>query len=309
MLRIALLYLSRAAWARKLILAFPPTRRVARRFVAGEACEDVIAAIRSLNARGIAASANLLGEHVTTEHAAHRVADDYLLLLDYIHENGVDSWISVKLTQLGLDISEELCLQNMRRILGHARERDIQVAIDMEGSAYTERTLTVFHVLHDEEDYDNVRTVIQAYLYRSQEDIKTLIEHSAGVRLVKGAYQEPPEVAFPKKADTNANYVELMHMLLGGAAGNSGYPAIATHDENMIEAAKQYAEALDISRDAYEFQMIYGVRSAMQNALAEEGYRMRVYVPYGTEWYPYFMRRLAERPANLWFFMSNLLRE
>jgi proline dehydrogenase len=308
MLRIILLYLSRAAWARKLLLAFPPTRRVARRFVSGETCEDVIAAVRSLNARGITASANFLGENVTTDDAARRVADEYIHLLDYIHENEVDSWISVKLTQLGLDISEELCLQNMRRILDHARERDIQVAIDMEGSAYTDRTLTVFHVLHDEEDYDNVRTVIQAYMYRSQDDVKTLIEHNTGVRLVKGAYQEPPEVAFPKKADTNANYVELMHMLLDGAADNSGYPAIATHDENMIEAARQYAEALDLSPDAYEFQMIYGVRSAMQDALAEQGYRMRVYVPYGSEWYPYFMRRLAERPANLWFFMSNLFR-
>jgi proline dehydrogenase len=290
-------------------MAFPLARRVAMRFVAGETCEDAMAAIRSLNARGITATADHLGENVTTEDEACGAADDYVRLLDCILDSGVDSWASLKLTQLGLDISEELCLRNMRRILDHARERDIQVAIDMEGSDYTQRTLKVFHTLHDLEGYDNVRAVIQAYLYRSKEDVKTLTEHNAGVRLCKGAYKEPPDLAYPKKADTDANYVELTHMLLDCATGNGGYPAIATHDENMIEATRQYAEAQGISPEAYEFQMLFGVRSAMQDALVEEGYRMRVYVPYGTEWYPYFMRRLAERPANLWFFISNLFRE
>lgn len=309
MLRIVLLYLSGATWVRKLVLAFPPARRVAKRFVAGETVEDAIAAIRSLNARGIAATTDHLGENVTNKDEARRTADDYAHLLDCLHESGVDSWVSLKLTQLGLDVSEELCLQNMRRILDRARECDMQVTIDMEGSAYTERTLSMLHVLHSQEGYDNVRAVIQAYLYRSQEDIKTLIEHNTGVRLCKGAYQEPADIAFPRKADTNANYIALTRMLLDGTIGGSGYPAIATHDENMVKAAKQYAAAQGISHDAFEFQMLYGVRSAMQDALVEEGYRVRVYVPYGTEWYPYFMRRLAERPANLWFFMSNLLRE
>jgi proline dehydrogenase len=310
MLRVLLLYLSGAAWVRRIVMGFPPARYVAMRFVAGETCDDAIAAIRPLNAKGITATADHLGENVFTEEEAFKATDDYIHLLDCIHESGVDSWISLKLTQLGLDISETLCLANMRRILDYARERGIHVAIDMESSEYTQRTLNVFHNLHDEEDYDNVRAVIQSYLFRSEADIETLVEHGAGVRLCKGAYQEPPDVAFPKKADTDANYVKLTEMLLDAAEGGNGggYPGLATHDESMIEAAKSYAEANGIGRDTFEFQMLHGIRSAMQEALVEEGYRMRVYVPYGTEWYPYLMRRLAEHPANLRFFVGNLFR-
>jgi proline dehydrogenase len=303
-----LLYLSEATWARKLVMGFPLARRVATRFVAGETCQDAVAAIRPLNAKGITATADHLGEMVSTEQEAARAVEDYMDLLDCLHTSGVQAWISLKLTQLGLDLSEELCLANMRRILNHAREYGMQVTIDMEGSAYTQRTLTVFHVLHDEEGFENVRAVIQAYLYRSEADVATLVESKAGVRLCKGAYQEPPDIAFPKKADTDANYIKLTHMLLDGATGNGGYPGIATHDEKMIAAAKQHAEQNGIGRDHYEFQMLHGIRADLQEALAREGYRMRVYVPYGTEWYPYFMRRLAERPANLWFFVANLFR-
>lgn len=309
MLRALLLYLSEATWARKMVMGFPPARRVAMRFVAGETCDDAVTTIRALNAKGITGTADHLGENVYTEEEARRATRDYIELLDCLHENGVDSWISLKLTQLGLDLSEEMCLANMRRVLDHARQRGMQVTIDMEGSDYTQRTLTVFHVLHDEESYDNVRAVIQAYLYRSEQDIATLVESRAGVRLCKGAYQEPPEIAFANKAHTDANYVKLTHKLLDAAAGeNGGYPGLATHDEKMIEAARQYAKQKGIGRDAYEFQMLHGIRADVQGALVEEGYHVRVYVPYGTEWYPYFMRRLAERPANLGFFLGNLFR-
>jgi proline dehydrogenase len=307
-LRSLLLYLSEATWARQLVMRFPVARRVALRFVAGETLEDAIEAIRRLNAKGITATADHLGESVYTEHEAIRATTDYIALLDCIHQSEVDSWVSLKLTQLGLDISAVFCLDNLRRILNYARERGIQVTIDMESTEYTERTLNIFHNLHDEMGYENVRAVIQAYLYRSEADVETLVENGAGVRLCKGAYNEPPDLAFPKKADTDANFVRLTEMLLDAAARNGGYPAIGTHDEHMIAAAKQYAAEHDIDRDAFEFQMLHGIRSEMQEALVKEGYRMRVYVPYGTEWYPYFMRRLAERPANLWFFVSSLFR-
>ena len=288
---------------------FPLARRVVSRFIAGETCDEAIEAIRSLNAKGITGTVDHLGESVFTEQEAIRATTDYLHLLDCIRESQVASWISLKLTQLGLDISEAFCLDNLRRILNYARERGIQVTIDMEGSEYTQRTLDVFHRLHGAEDFENVRAVIQAYLYRSEADVATLVERGAGVRLCKGAYQEPPSLAFPKKADADANFIKLTEMLLSAAAReNGGYPGIATHDEKMIEAARQYAAEHGTGRDAFEFQMLHGIRGELQGALVAEGYHMRVYVPYGTEWYPYFMRRLAERPANVWFIISNLLR-
>jgi proline dehydrogenase len=309
MLRALLLYLSTAKWAQQLVMRFPLSRRVALRFVAGETCEDAIVAIRALNAKGITATVDHLGENVSSQEEAARATDDYIYALDCIHQSGVDSWASLKLTQLGLDLAEELCLANLQRILEHARRYGIRVTFDMESSEYTERTLRVFHRLHDEENFDNLRVAIQAYLYRSEDDIRELITHRAGVRLCKGAYKEPASKAFPKKEDTDRNYATLVEMLLDGAAEkNGGYPGIATHDQKLIEATRVYAGAHNIQRDAFEFQMLYGVRSAMQEELAGAGYRVRAYVPYGTEWYPYFMRRLAERPANLWFFVSNLFR-
>ena len=310
MLRALLLYLSQATWAQQMVMRLPLARRVALRFVAGETCEAAIEAIRALNAKGITATVDHLGENVATEDEAIRATDDYLHIIECIHQSGVDSWASLKLTQLGLDLSEELCLNNVRRVLDHAHERNIQIAIDMEGSDYTQRTLDVFYRLYNEEGYANVRAVIQAYLYRSEEDIATLVARRAGVRLCKGAYKEPPNLAFPRKADTDRNFAKLTAMLLDGATReDGGYPGIGTHDEALIEESKEYAREHGIGRDAFEFQMLHGVRSALQEALVKEGYRVRVYVPYGTEWYPYFMRRLAERPANLWFFVSNLFQK
>lgn len=308
MLRALLFYLSEAVWARKVVMGFPLARRVARRFVAGETCKDAVEAIRPLNQQGITATADHLGENVANEAEARRAAKDYIALIDCLDEAGVDSWISLKLTQLGLDLSETLCLELMRRILDHAHARNLVVTIDMEGSAYTQSTLTIFHVLHDEDGYQNVRVVVQSYLYRNDDDVDTLVESGAGVRLVKGAYREPPEIAYPDKADTDAGFVRQMKALLDATKQNGGYPAIATHDDAIIDEAKEYVAGQEIPPDAYEFQMLHGIRRDMQTALVEEGYRMRVYVPYGTEWYPYFMRRLAERPANLLFFVANLFR-
>jgi len=304
MLRAALLYLSVAGWARRFVTHFPLARRVARRFVAGETVEEALQAIRELNARGIAATVDHLGESVTAQDEAIRAVDDYLTLIDSLQASGVESWLSLKLTQLGLDLSEELCLSNLRRVLDRARQADMVVTIDMESSAYTGRILAVFHRLFGDEGYRNLRVVIQAYLYRSEADVAALVEGGAGVRLCKGAYDEPPTVAFPRKRDVDANYESLMKTLLDGT--DRGYPGIATHDEKLIEAARRYVDASGIAPDRFEFQMLYGIRSELQARLAREGYGMRVYVPYGTEWYPYFVRRLAERPANLWFFVSNL---
>jgi proline dehydrogenase len=278
--------------------------RVARRFVAGETIEEAMPAVAALNAAGISVSLDLLGESVRSAEQVAGTVDTYLRLFASIAERGLSANVSLKLTALGLDIDEEMCLRNMSRLLTAAGP-DQFIRIDMESSAYTQRTLDLFKRLWEgPERFRNVGVVIQSYLRRSADDIEALIAMGARVRLCKGAYDEPDTVAFPDKTDVDANYVRLMKRLLS----DGNYPGIATHDEKMISATRQYAAEQKIVSDRFEFQMLYGIRRDLQVALVKEGYRMRVYTPFGSYWYPYLMRRLAERPANLAFVLKNALR-
>ena len=278
--------------------------RVARRFVAGETIEEAMPPVAELNAKGITASLDLLGESVRNEAQVTATLDTYVRLFQVIRERSLGANVSVKLTALGLDIDEELCLGNVTRLL-EAAGPDQFVRIDMESSAYTQRTLDLFERLWTgPRGFRNVGVVIQSYLRRSADDVERLIELGARVRLCKGAYKEPETVAFPDKADVDSSYVRLMQRLLRDGV----YPGIATHDEAMIRATRSYAADTKITPDRYEFQMLYGIRRDLQVSLVKEGYRMRVYTPFGTYWYPYLMRRLAERPANMIFVLKNMLR-
>jgi proline dehydrogenase len=296
------LYLSKSERFKKFLTRFRSFNNVTRRFVAGEDLADAVEAIRQLNRQGISASFDHLGESITSEAETRQEVDEYIRVIESINSNKLDSNVSVKLTQLGLDVSQDLCYANTRAIVEAARGYDNFVRIDMEDSTKTDATLQVFKRLRSE--LDNVGIVVQAYLYRTERDVAELLKIGARIRLCKGAYKEPPEVAFPKKADVDANYVKLMKMLLPSGI----YHGIATHDEKMIEATMQFAKDQGIGPDKFEFQMLYGIRRDLQKKLVHEGYRMRVYVPYGRYWYPYFMRRLAERPANLWFVLRNMIR-
>ncbi|MCB9435465.1 MAG: proline dehydrogenase family protein [Anaerolineales bacterium] len=304
-MRSVLLYLAGAGWSRSLVTNFFLARRAARRFVAGETLDEAVAAARQLNTKGMMVSLDHLGESVHNKEAALSATADYLVLLDAIYANKLDANVSVKLTQLGLDIDESLCVDNMRRILAKASEIGTTVNIDMESSAYTEITLKIFRQLNQE--YQNIGTVIQAYLYRSEGDMQQLAQEGGVIRLCKGAYKEPADVAFPEKADVDANYMKLTKAYLSEEnRQHRAYLKVATHDPKIIQETIDYAEANGVKPTEFEFQMLYGIRTQTQLELVEKGYRMRVYVPYGTEWYPYFMRRLAERPANIWFIMKNL---
>jgi proline dehydrogenase len=274
----------------------------AKRFIAGETMEETIEPVRVLNANGMTVTFDYLGENVTRPEEAEESVAYYKRLFRFIADNNLDRNVSLKLTQLGLDINSDLAYSHMKTILGEAAQYDQFVRIDMEGSPYTEATLEIFFKLWA--DYKNVGTVIQSYLYRSADDIEKLVEAGARVRLVKGAYNEPKEVAFSQKGEVDANYVKLMQVLL--KRGN--YPAIATHDELIIKSTRGFAKEEKVDNVSYEFQMLYGIRRDLQKSLVSDGYRMRVYVPFGTQWYGYMMRRLAERPANLWFVAKNLLR-
>ena len=308
-LRSLLLYLSRAGWARSLVTGFPPAWLVARRFVAGESVDEAIDATRQLNARGLLATMDYLGESVSRAAEANTARDQILYLLDRMDAAAVDANVSLKLSQLGLNIDENLAVGNLRTILERARKYGRRVRIDMEESALVDVTLDIYRRLRFGEGFDNVGVVIQAYLFRSEQDIKQLIEDGAWVRLVKGAYKEPPDIAFAVKADTDANMVRLIQMMLGEQARKKGvYLAVASHDEAIITATTDFAQRSNVGRQEYEFQLLYGIRRDLQDALVAQGYRVRIYVPYGTAWYPYFMRRLAERPANLWFFVSNFFK-
>lgn len=307
MLRSALLYLSQANWAKSLIMNVGPARRSAERFVAGETLPEAIEVTRRLNDDGLEVALDHLGESVTDEQGAVQATQAYLDLLDAIASNGVRATASLKLTQLGLDISEQLCLDNMRRILERATAINNHITIDMESSDYTDSTLRVYRTLR--RDFSNVGTVIQAYLYRSEDDMRALAAEGAFVRLCKGAYKEPADRAFPKKAAVDANFVRLTELFLSEEARAAGaFLAIATHDEKMIAAAKAYVRAHNVPPESFEFQMLYGIRPNLQAQLRDDGFTMRLYAGYGTEWYPYFMRRLAERPANVWFIASNFFR-
>lgn len=307
MLRSLFLYLSEARWAKNLIMGIGPARRSAYRFVAGDSLDEAITVTRQLNGNGLEVTLDHLGENVTDEAGAQVAAQDYLALLDAIAANQVRATISLKLTQLGLDIREDLCIAHLRQILQRAQETANHVTIDMESTDHTDATLRVFRLLCQE--FENVGTVIQAYLYRSEADMQALAQEGAFVRLCKGAYKEPPDRAFPDKADVDANFSHLTELFLSPEAGEAGaYLGIATHDEKMINAAKSYITTHDVVADRFEFQMLYGIRNSLQTRLREEGFKVRIYVGYGTEWYPFFMRRLAERPANVWFVISNFFR-
>ncbi len=308
MLRSFLLYLSGASWAKNLISHFFLARRVARRFVAGESLEEAVEAVKKLNAEGLPVTLDYLGEATQSEADAADAATQYIGLLDTITGHNLKATVSLKLTQLGLDISDDTCLTNLRRILTHAARTNNHVTIDMESSAYTDVTLRIFRTLRDE-GFTNLGTVIQSYLYRSEQDMAELHQEGAFVRLCKGAYKEPSDRAFPKKADVDANYVKLMRAYVDPDAAQTGaYLAVASHDARIIDTMREYARERNVPNERFEFQMLYGIRNDLQRELARQGFTMRVYVPFGTQWYPYFMRRLAERPANLWFFVSNFFR-
>lgn len=304
MLRKLLLYLSNAAWARQMVTHWGVARRVARRFIAGETIDDALQASRELNRRGLLVSLDYLGESVNQAEDTVEVVETYRRLLDRIADEGLKASVSLKLTHLGLDISEELCQTNLRHILTEAQTRHIPVTIDMESSHYTETTLRIFRTMLHEYDFKNVGAVIQAYLRRTPSDMQQLSAEGARVRLCKGAYLEPPDVALPDKADVDAQYVQVMKSYL--SAPPPAYLEIATHDERIIQQAQEMVK--DLPQDRYEFQMLYGVRDTRQVELASAGYQVRAYVPFGEAWYPYFMRRLAERPANLWFFLRSFVR-
>jgi proline dehydrogenase len=275
-------------------------KRMAYRFVAGEGIDQAIEVANVLNKNNIKVTFDHLGENVSNEEQAKQAADEYIVILEEIKKNNCSANVSLKLTQMGMDIGHSFCLNNVERIVKKAKELNNFVRIDMESSNYTDLTLDIFKQL--KQRYDNVGIVIQAYLFRSSKDIDEIIKIKGRVRLCKGAYMEPSTIAFKKKRDTDANFIELMKKLLM----DSEYHAIATHDEKMIQATINFAKEKGIPKDKFEFQMLYGIRRERQLELANDGYNVRIYVPYGKEWYPYFMRRLGERPANLFFILRYL---
>jgi len=302
MLRSTLLKLSESKKFATWVTSNGSTRRMARRFVAGETLQEAIAAARQCNEAGMMASLDYLGENASTTSDAQRARDEYLEIFDTIAKEKLHANVSCKLTQLGLDINSDFCAGLMLSIVERAANFDNFLRVDMEGSAYTQRTVDL--VKRVRERNPAVGTVIQAYLYRSEKDIAGLLTYGCRIRLCKGAYKEPEDVAYPKKADVDGNYVRLMQMLLSSGF----YHAIATHDPRMIAATIRHAASKQISKDDFEFQMLYGIRTDLQRQLVKDGYRVRIYIPFGNDWFPYFMRRLAERPANLGFMIRNFFR-
>jgi proline dehydrogenase len=302
MMRALLIYLSQSKLLARLVTGLSVSRRMSRRFVAGEELAEAVAAARACNQADMTVSLDHLGENVSTDEEARRARDAYLENFDRIAGEKLDANVSLKLTQLGLDLGDDFCFSLLESVVDRASSRGNFLRIDMEGSPYTERTIAL--VKRARAKYDRVGTVIQAYLYRSEQDIRELLAIGCRIRLCKGAYREPAPIAFPKKEDVDNNYVRLMQLLLPSGI----YHGIATHDPRMIDATVDFAAKKGIGKDQFEFQMLYGIRTDLQQQLVRDGYRMRVYIPYGTEWFPYFMRRLAERPANVLFFLRNLFR-
>lgn len=305
MLRSVMLYLSEQQQVFRFVRNNKLAKSMANRFVAGETLESALSAVSRLNARGITASLDLLGESVHNEAEARAAGQAYVNMLDRIYERKADANVSVKLTAMGIDISEDLCVSIMHKILQRAREYRTFVRIDMESSEYTQRTLDLFEQRLYPAYRENVGVVLQSYLYRTFADVEHTNLLKARVRICKGAYKEPETVAYPDKKDVDTSYVRCMHALMQ----HGNYPGIATHDEGIIKEAKRFAKENQIAANRFEFQMLYGVRRDLQDQLVREGYRMRVYVPFGTQWYPYLMRRLAERPANIAFLTGNVLKE
>jgi proline dehydrogenase len=319
MFRSLFIYLSKAEWARRMVTKWSFAWRAASRFVAGEKLEDAIRVIKALNAKGINATLDHLGENTSNAEESRQATRDILKALDAIEEAGVRANVSIKLTQIGLQLDEKLCEENLKEILSYAKERGNYVRVDMEDSPWTDKTLNMCRRMWSL-GLTNTGMVIQAYLYRSAEDVKSVVGVGGKVRLCKGAYKEPPEIAFPKMKEVNKNYDLLSSLLIDGALAH-GAPqlspdgkippisGIASHDPDRLAFAKAYAQKVGLPKQAIEFQMLNGIRRDLQDQTVQEGYPVRVYVPYGTEWYPYFVRRLAERPANLWFFISNFFRK
>ncbi len=318
MLRSFLIYLSKAAWAQNLVTNWSFAWRTASRFIAGTKLDDAMRVVRELNARGINVTLDHLGEHTNTPDESQQATDDIFATLDAL---GADSAargnVSIKLTQIGLGLDESLCAENLERILARAKQNNTFVRVDIEDTPYTDKTINMYYAMR-EKGYTNVGMALQSYLFRSEADARRLLLDKTPIRLVKGAYMEPPDKAFPKKADVDANYDLITKIMIDASLANQTklskdgrvppIPAIASHDDNRIAFAKSYAEKVGLTKDGLEFQMLYGIRRDLQDQLAKEGYPVRVYVPFGTHWYPYFMRRLAERPANIWFFISNFFK-
>ncbi len=302
MMRTLLLELSQSKRLARWVTSNGVTRGMARRFVAGKELDDAIAAARACNEAGMMVSLDYLGENVAGEADARRACDAYLGIFDRIAQEKLDANVSLKLTQLGLDLSEELCQSLVESIVARAAGYGNVVRVDMEGSPHTHCTIELVKRVRARSAAIGV--VIQSYLYRSEQDVKDLLRIGCRIRLCKGAYKEPPEIAFPKKADVDANFVRLMQLLLLSGI----YHAIATHDPRLTAATIRFASEHGIAKGQFEFQMLYGIRTDLQRKLVRDGYRMRIYIPYGRDWFPYFMRRLAERPANLLFFVRNLFR-
>jgi proline dehydrogenase len=301
-LRKTILYLSRHKALRKWVETSPAARRLSSRFVAGSKLEDALEVCRRIGAAGITATLDYLGENVNSLDEAAACRDMYLRMLHSMQAAGVEPNVSLKLTQFGLELSESACEENVAALVKVAASIGGFVRVDMEASQYTDRTLGLVSRLHSQ--YGACGTVIQAYLRRSAQDVECLERARIRVRLCKGAYLEAPEVAYADKAEVDRNYVTLAESLLTSGE----YPAIATHDERIVEMLEKFVTANGIARDRFEFQMLYGIRRDLQRRLVEEDYRLRLYIPFGEAWYPYFMRRLAERPANLLFFVRNLMR-
>jgi proline dehydrogenase len=319
MLRSFFIYLSKADWARRLIMGWSFSRNMASRFIAGVKLEDAVRVVRELNARGINATLDHLGESTEQKSDAVRAVSDILDILEVIERENISSGVSVKLSQIGLGLDENFCSQNLRKIIAYAQEKNTFVRIDMEDSTTVEATLRIYHRMRTEFSSGTLGLVIQSYLYRSVDDVSELLKSHTRIRLCKGAYKESADVAFPLKKDVDNNYDRITANLLKASlrdetsrvSEDGRFPpiaALATHDEKRIKYALKIAEEINLPKDGYEFQMLHGIRRDLQESLVANGYKVRIYVPYGTQWYPYFMRRLAERPANVWFLLSNLFR-
>jgi proline dehydrogenase len=319
MFRTIFIYLSKASWAQRLVTGWRFAWRAASRFVAGNTIQDAIDAVKELNQKGIDATLDHLGESTSTREEAIKAANDIIELLEQINKNNVRANVSVKLTQIGLALDENLCAQNLERILGAAKKNNNFVRVDMEDTPYTDQTIHIFREMK-KKGYENTGLVVQAYLYRTEIDTRDLLKIGTQFRLVKGAYQEPRELAFPRKTDVNANFDLLTQIMIEGAVKAGApllsadgrippVPAIGSHDPRRLLFAVACSEKNKLPKRAIELQMLYGIRRDLQEQYVKDGYPVRVYVPYGTHWYPYFMRRLAERPANFWFFVSNFVRK
>lgn len=319
MFRASFIYLSKANWARNLITNWKFAWNAASRFIAGETLEEAIRVVEDLNRKNINATLDHLGEYTNDKDDAKRATECIIQTLEEIARSGVCANMSIKLTQIGLALDKTLCATNLENILRVACETGNFVRIDMEDSSWVENTLSLYCDMREKFGAVNCGVVIQSYLYRSEEDIRKLSSEPARIRLCKGAYKEPPEIAFPKKSEVDANFDKLTTMLIHDSIEQQSpvismdgkippIPAIGSHDPERLKFAKEYARKVGLPKNAIEFQMLHGIRRDLQEQSVAEGYPVRVYVPFGTEWYPYYMRRLAERPANLWFFISNFFR-